>query len=233
MKKSFIIFSLLGVSLRTTVKAQDSVMVPVSSPSFHIVEFGFRFMPTFSSFDMKTSSGGTVKGEVTLGYGVGGLLAINFSNHVGIQAEVIYNSLSQKFVDQELEREINLRYVNIPLLVSLNTGKSKPVNLNAVFGPQIGFNVGSSITSSGGTSSDTLTTVLAIKKSDIGFAYGAGLEFALNSTRSIRLDIGFRGVYGFVNVSNTSQTTETNSYYILDRAKVNTNAGYIGITFLF
>lgn len=66
MKKSFIIFSLLGASIGTTVKAQDSVMVPVSSPSFHIVEFGFRFMPTFSSFDMKTSSGGTVKGEVTL-----------------------------------------------------------------------------------------------------------------------------------------------------------------------
>lgn len=233
MKKSFIIFGLIGVSFGTTIKAQDSVMVPVSSPSFHIVEFGFRFMPTFSSFDMKTSSGGTVKGEVTLGYGAGALLAINFSNHVGIQGEVIYNSLSQKFVDQELEREINLRYVNIPLLLSLNTGKSKPVNLNVVVGPQIGYNVGSSITSSGGASSDTLTTVLAIKKSDLGFAYGAGLEFALNETRTIRLDVGFRGVYGFVNVSNTSQTTETNSYYILDRAKVKTNAGYIGITFLF
>lgn len=69
-------------------------MVPVSSSSFHIVEFVFRFMPIFSSFEMKTSSGDTVKGEVTLGYGVGGLLAINFSNHVGIQGEVIYNSLS-------------------------------------------------------------------------------------------------------------------------------------------
>lgn len=35
------------------------------------VEFGLRYMPTISSFEMKTSSGGTVKGQATLGYGVG------------------------------------------------------------------------------------------------------------------------------------------------------------------
>lgn len=233
MKKSFIIIGLMSLSIGATLKAQDSVMVPVSKPSFHVVEFGLRFMPTFSSFDMQTSSGGTVKGEVTLGYGVGSMLGINFTNHVGIQGEIIYNSLSQKYKDQDLQREINLRYINIPLLLSLNSGKSKPVNLNIVFGPQLGFNVGSSIKTAGGTSTDTLTTVLAIKKSDFGFAYGAGLEFALNSTRTIRLDLGFRGVYGFVNVSNTAQTTTTNSYYILDRATVKTNSGYIGLTFLF
>lgn len=233
MKKSIILFSFIGLSTATAIKAQDSVMVAVSEPSFHIVEFGLRFMPTVSSFEMQTSSGGTVKGEATLGYGAGALLAINFTNHIGIQCEVIYNSLSQKYKDEELEREINIRYVNIPLLLSLNTGKSKPVNLNFVAGPQVGINAGSSVNTTGSGSSDTLTAVLAVKKSDIGFAYGAGLEFALNTTRTIRLDLGFRGVYGFVNVSNTNGTATTNSYYILDRAKVKTNAGYIGITFLF
>ena len=34
-------------------------------------EFGLRFMPTVSAFDMKTSSGGTVSGQATLGYGIG------------------------------------------------------------------------------------------------------------------------------------------------------------------
>ncbi|OFY84774.1 MAG: hypothetical protein A3F72_05815 [Bacteroidetes bacterium RIFCSPLOWO2_12_FULL_35_15] len=233
MKNPFITIGLMSLFFGTTIKAQDTVHVIAPPPSFHVVEFGARFMPTFSSFDMQTSSGGTIKGEVTLGYGVGALLGINFTNHVGIQGEIIYNSLSQKYKDQDLERKINIRYINLPILLSLNTGKSRPVNLNAVLGAQFGYNVGSSVSGSGSAGTDTLTAVLAVKKSDIGFAYGAGLEFALNTTRTIRLDLGFRGVYGFVNISKPTATTEQNSYYILDHANVDTKSGYIGLTFLF
>jgi len=233
MKKSIIIFGLMSLSIATTINAQDSVMVAKPDREFHRVEFGFRFMPTISSFEMQTSTGGVVKGEATLGYGGGAFLGFNFSNHVGLTAEVIYNSLSQKYKDAELDREINVRYINIPLLFSFSTGKSNPVNLKVEAGPQIGYNLGASISSSGDANTDTIQTVLAAKKSDFGFAYGAGLEFTLNDTKTIRLDMGFRGVYGFVNISNTSQTTETNSYYILDRATVRTNSAYIGFTFLF
>ena len=233
MKKSFIISSLMFLSLVIVVNAQDSMKVAGPAPSFHVVEFGFRFMPTFSSFDMQTSSGGTVKGEVTLGYGTGAVMGFNFSNHVGVQGEIIYNSLSQKYKDQGLQREINVRYINIPLLLSLNTNKSNPVNLNMVLGPQFGLNIGSSIKSSSGSSADTLTTVLSTKKSDFGFSYGAGLEFMLNSTKSIRLDVGFRGVYGLVNINNTNQSSDQNTYYILNRATVRTNSVYMGFTFLF
>lgn len=200
-----------------------------AADDLHRLELGFRFMPTFSAFDMQTSSGGTVKGEVTLGYGIGGMLAFNFTNHIGIQGEVIYNSLSQKYVDQGTEREIKLKYVNIPLMLSLNTNKTKRVNLNAVFGPQLGLNIGSSVASS----SDTLTTVLSVKKSDFGFAYGAGVGIALNELRSIRLDMGFRGVYGLVNISNTQDPSSSGSYYILNRANVRTRSVYVGVSLLF
>ncbi len=230
MKKLIIVSGFMSLFAGTT-KAQN--VTEVLQPAYHVVEFGFRFMPTFSAFDMTTSSGGTIKGEVTLGYGVGALLAVNLSNHIGIQGEVIYNSLSQKYKDQNLNREIKVQYINIPLLFALNTGKSNPVNLNLVIGPQIGMNIGSSITSSGSGNSDTLVTVLATKKSDFGFAYGAGLQFALNKTRTIHLATGFRGVYGFVNISNTGQATSGNSYYILDRASVRTMSAYVGITFSF
>jgi len=233
MKKSFIILSLACLSY-PEIKAQETGVVSGSVPFVPAVELGFRFMPTFSSFNMQTSSGGTVKGEVTLGYGIGGVLGLNFSNHVGIQGEVIYNSLSQKYKDQALQHQINVRYINIPVLLSLNTGKSNPVNLNIVAGPQFGLNVGSSISGSNNTNSDTLVAVLATKKSDFGFAYGAGLGFALNSARNIYLDLGFRGVYGFVNVSSTDRAPGTNTYYILDdRANIKTHAGYIGLSFLF
>jgi opacity protein-like surface antigen len=233
MKKSFTISCLIYLSLGASINAQEVVKVIDPVSPLNVVELGVRFMPTFSSFNMKTSSSGTVKGEATLGYGVGALLGINFTNHIGIQGEIIYNSLSQKYVDQNLEREIKVSYVNVPLLLSLNTGKSDRVNLNVVFGPQFGINVGSSISGSTGALSDSLQSVIAIKKVDFGFAYGAGLEFALNPLKTIHLDFGFRGVYGFVNVSNTSAAVPNKSYYAIDNATVKTYSGYLGITFLF
>ncbi|MDQ3190873.1 MAG: PorT family protein [Bacteroidota bacterium] len=224
MKKSFIIIGILALSVGTKVQAQDA--------EFNRAEFGIRFMPTISSFDMKTSSGGTVKGEGTLGYGFGAMLGINFNQHVGLSGEVIYNSLSQKYNNDDIQQEFNVRYVNFPLLLSLNTGKSNPVNLKVEFGPQLGYNVGASVSTAGGGDSDTLQTVLSAKNGDFGIAYGSGLEFKLNKNKTLRLDIGFRGVYGFVNISNTSQPEE-GSQYILDRAIIRTHAAYVGFTALF
>ena len=48
------------------------------------VEFGLRFMPAFTKFDINTSSGNTIKGDIDLGYGVGALLGFHFSENVGI-----------------------------------------------------------------------------------------------------------------------------------------------------
>ena len=200
-------------------------------------ELGFRFMPTFSSLKISTSTGGTTTGEVTLGYGVGGFLAFNFTDHVGVQGEVIYNSISQKFVESNVEHKIKLQYVNIPLLLSLNTGKSKPVNLNISAGPQIGISVGSSIATSQSISGDTLTIVadpvFAVKRGDLGFAYGAGIDFGLNPAQTFRVGIGYRGVLGLLDISDQSRSVTTNSYYILDRTRIRTNAVYMGVSIMF
>ena len=80
--------------------------------------------------------------------------------------------------DQSVDNEVNIKYLDIPVLLSLNTNKMAAVNLNAVVGPQFGINVGSDISSSGSTA--TATATVAAKKGDIGAAFGAGLEFALN-----------------------------------------------------
>ena len=85
------------------------------------IEIGFRLMPSFSSFDIRSSSGGIIKGQTTLGYGAAALVAFNFSNTVAMQGEIIYNSITQNFKDQNVEQKINLSCVNIPLLLSLNT----------------------------------------------------------------------------------------------------------------
>jgi hypothetical protein len=195
-------------------------------------ELGFRFMPTFSSFEMQTSTGSRVKGDVTLGFGAGALLGFNLSDNVGIQGEVIYNSISQKYKELDVERKVNLRYINIPLMLSLNTGKTQPVNANFVAGLQVGVSVGSSVTTTGGDGT-TPQPILLMKKGDLGLAYGAGVDFGLTPSQTFRLGVGFRGVYGFLDISDNNTNTTSDSFYILDKTHIKTYSGYVGISFLF
>jgi len=190
-------------------------------------------MPTFSSFDMQTSTDGTVTSDVTLGFGGGIFLGFNFTEHVGVQGELIYSSISQESSDVNINRKINLRYVNIPLLLSLNTGKSKVVNLNVVAGPQIGFNVGSSLTQDGTNDANNEQAVLSVKKNDLGFAYGAGIDIGLNTLHTWRLGLGYRGVFGLVDISDKNNNNTEGTYYVLDKAHVRTHAAYIGLSLLF
>lgn len=192
---------------------------------------GFRFMPTFTVLDYAQVDNSTVETTMVLGYGFGGLIGVAVSDNVGIQAEVIYSALAQKYKEGDRTRTIKLNYINIPLLLVLNTGLDKPVNLNVAVGPQLGLNVGSSIDGSAdGSGTDTVHAVLAVKKGDIGVAYGAGLDFG---SGNMKFCVGFRGVFGLVDISDNSHNKETNDYYVLDKAHVKTYAGYVGITFGF
>lgn len=200
---------------------------------FHDLILGIRFMPTISSLKVQNSNGNSVEGEIALSYGYGGLLGYNLTKHTGIQLEVLYSTLSQKYQDFTLERQIDLNYVNVPLLISINSNRTNAVNINVVVGPQLGLNVGSSITTKGSNNGfGNRKAVLAVKNNDLGIAYGGGLDFGLNADRSIRLDIGFRGVNGLIDISDRSQPLETGSYYILQKKKTQTYSGYIGLTFL-
>ena len=197
------------------------------------LEFGVRYMPTISSFEISTPGEGRVIGEFTAGYGIGGFIGINLSSHFGFQGEVIYSSIAQKYKEQDVERRIDLKYINIPLMLSLNTGKSNAVNFNIVAGPQIGISVGSDVFTSNGDGTTTTEPVVSVKKGDLGFAYGAGLDFGLNAGKSIRMGLGFRGVYGLVDISDNSGTVVTNSYYVLDRSHIKTYSAYIGLSIMF
>jgi hypothetical protein len=195
-------------------------------------EFGLRFMPTVSVFDIQTSAGGKISGDATVGLGFGAFIGLNFTDHIGVQAEVIYSKLTQKYVEQDLEREINLEYINIPLLLSYNTGKNQAVNFNIVAGPQIGLSVGSELFTANNGDPDN-QAVLSVKKGDLGFAYGAGFDFGLNANRTFRLGLGFRGVYGLFDISDNSNSLTTDNYYVLDRTKLKTYSAYAGVSFLF
>ena len=165
-----------------------------------------------------------------LGYGAGILLGKNFNDHVGLQGEVLYSQLAQKYkISGDVEHKVKLSYINVPLLLPLNTGIREPVNFNFVIGPQLGLNTGSSIDVSNGGEADTVHAVFAVKRGDIGFAYGAGVDFG----SEVKFSVGFRGVYGLLDISDQSQSVTTNEYYVLDRSHVKTYSLYAGLSFLF
>lgn len=222
-KTSVITFTFIAALLLVcTLKAEAQKM-----------EAGLRFMPTITSFSMKNSTGGTATGEAMIGFGVGGFFAYNFSEHIGIQAEIIYNKLSQKYTEVDLSQDINLGYINIPILFSYNTSKKESVNFNFVIGPQIGISAGSNIFTERTVGENHMPGVLKVKTSDFGLAYGAGVDFGLNKDNTIRLGVGFRGVYGLVDIGDDSQTVVTGSYYILDKTKLTTYSAYLGASILF
>lgn len=209
------------------------LLMPALKTEAQNVEFGLRFMPTFSAFDMKTSEGGTVSGSLTFGMGYGALVGLSISDHIGIQAEAIYLKMSQKYKEMDVERNVELNYINIPLLLAFNTGKNKPVNLNFVLGPQIGISVGTSIHVSVADGTNGSQAKLSTKSSDLGFAYGAGLDFGINTAQNLRLGLGFRGVQGLLDISDNSESVTTDEFYVLNRTKTKTYAGYIGFSILF
>jgi hypothetical protein len=244
-------FTIVGLLLsgfaigQSTNAKKELLHVPGEEPVFKSGEFGVRYMPSYSMIKFRTSNGDLKRGEFVVGHGVGAFIGIN-SKYVGLQLEVIYNSLAQKYKDNTFERTVHMNYINIPLLITLNTNRAKAVNFQLAVGPQLGISIGSKLETSGSGSSgnmsvyragtagtDTLQAVLAVKKSDFGIAYGAGLDFALIPARTLRLGIGFRGVAGLVDISDKSATTVTKQYYILDRTMTQTYSGYIGLSFMF
>jgi hypothetical protein len=228
--KVFVATALVGVMGLSvgSVKAQEAA-APAKNRK---LEIGARFMPTISDFEMNNADG-IVNGQPTFGFGAGVFVAINFTSHLGLQGEIMYNSLSQRYKEQDAERRVNLRYVNIPVLFSLNTGKSRRVNGNLVVGPQFGISVGGEVETTGTESGTAIKPLVVVKPGDIGIAYGVGVDFGLNPSSTFRLGIGFRGVYGFYDISDDSKAPASDKYLVLDRTHVKTYSVYAGLSFLF
>ena len=194
-------------------------------------EIGVRYMPLIYSLEMRTYDGATTDGSAKFSTGFGAMLAFNMGKHIGVQGEVDYFQMSQKYKDRGLEQKININYVNIPVMLSLNSNKTSVLNVNVVVGPQFGVNVGSNINTTGSQNSDTLRAVVAVKKGDVGLAYGAGLQFSINDSHTICIDLGYRGFYGLINMDASADGKDT--YNVIVKTSRKAQGGYIGLTFRF
>ena len=71
--------------------------------------------------------------------------------------------------------------------------------------------------------------MLRVKPADLGVAYGAGFDFGIGEQRHFHINLGFRGVYGLVDISSSSTTLNAGQYYILQKTNVSTYSGYLGL----
>lgn len=226
MKSKILIFTFF-ISFIGNVNQIDAQPM-VQRESYNLFGIGVRYMPTISDFQLQRENGDVINADFTLGYGFGGMLELNLSKNIGLQTEFIYNDLSQKYIDRELNQQIHINYINLPVLFALNTNKAKRANLNFVLGPQFGLNVGSRIKTTTENDNQNVQTRIALKTSDIGIAYGGGLELS-NFKKTLRLDLGFRGMYGLMSIDGNAEGT----YNIIDNSPLKTYAAYVGLTLLF
>jgi hypothetical protein len=230
MKKKIIIgtATVLLALVSTTVRSQNMNNTP---GDLHRNEVGIQYMPSFVSMSFRNAGGDVVRGDLSVSHGLGLMYAYNFTEYVGIQAEIDYLAISQKYKDQNLDRQVNVSYLNIPVMLSLNTNKTRAINGNFVIGPQFGFNIGSSIETTGTESAGSLKATVGAKGSDVGAAYGVGAEFALNSDRTLKLDVGYRGFVGLINAQANETAPGTYNVYVRGSRKI--NAAILGLCWCF
>jgi hypothetical protein len=196
-------------------------------------EAGIRYMPTFYTLKVRNYNNETVGASLSMTHGWGAFVGFNFTKNVGVVGEINYLQVNQKWKDKTLERIVSLSYLNFPVLLSLNTDKMAPVNFNFVVGPQFGLNIGSSLKTTGSGSADVVQATVAAKGGDVGMAYGLGAEIGLNKEHTMRLDVGFRGYYGFVDISAGQTSNNPDSYNVLLTAARKSYAGYLGLAWMF
>ncbi len=232
MKTHFFCAAISSLIFCNYLFAQNTTTVNTDDDGPPVVYIGARYMPTFTSFNVKTLNNGYAQTSFALGYGAGAYAGVNLSNYANLQLEVIYSQLSQHYSDNSRVNNVQLNYLYVPLLLGLNTGINKAVNINISAGPQIGINMGSRITTqNSGNNTDSVNAIIAVKAADLGLAYGAGIDFTL--LPPLTLELGFRAMFGFIDISDKSKSITTSQYYILDRSFVKTYAAYAGLRLSF
>jgi hypothetical protein len=198
---------------------------------------GAKFIPAISSINSKTY-GDSVRLETTIALGGGGLMGYQFNKNIATQLEVLYMATGQKYKAGTVDYVVKTNYLSVPLLLKWSTDITNPASFNVHFGPQMGFLMGSSISTSGQGGGVQVDPVIDIRPQDIGIAYGVGVDFNLTSDSKLKALLGFRGVNGLIDINNQDEINPENpgvtgQYIILERANTNLYGIYLGTSYRF
>jgi Outer membrane protein beta-barrel domain len=117
------------------------------------------------------------------GVHVGAYVTIMFSEKLGLQPEVLFSTQGTKFDIDGFDVQMNFNYLNVPILVRYNI--TEIISLHA--GPQIGFLLSAEAESDG----DKEDIKDEFKATDIGGAFGMGVDLPMGLGFGARYIIGF------------------------------------------
>lgn len=222
----------VDTDLTKSSTTQDPEVVVRETPSQRGFHIGARYQPTFGQLDFRTEGNETIRANFEVAHGFGGSLNYYFSNYVGTHLEVNATRQAYQFEDAQRIRRVDLSYINVPLLLSLNTNYGKPVNFNITGGPYFGLNTGAStdVVVNNGNTTGTGVAVVNVNPLDIGIAYGAGIDFGIGETRWMHINLGFRGTQGIIDIGETQTTQTQNQFQIVaGKSRMKTYGAYIGL----
>lgn len=133
-----------------------------------------------------SGSGITLDTKMKPGFQAGVYLTAMFSEKIGLQPEVLYSLEGSKYENGSATTNINLTYVNVPVLLRYNI--TEMFNVHA--GPQFGFITKAEFESDG----DKEDAVDSFKKSDVSIAFGAGVDLPVGLNFGLRYAIGLADI---------------------------------------
>jgi len=153
-----------------------------------------------SNFGIKAGANAAKLGQKVINWDTryswhAGLLAhLHMSEHFAIQPELVYSGQGAEHVITGSDRQLELGYLNLPILFQYMTGSGFRFQV----GPQIGFLLNAEEQLNGGPNSDVKDS---FKKTDLGLL--AGVSYIT------RLGLGFdaRYVYGLSDITKTDNSS--------------------------
>jgi hypothetical protein len=130
-----------------------------------------------------SGNGYTTSPSFLPGFHAGGYLTLMFTEHLGLQPEVLYSGQGAKNGTYKLK----LGYATVPILVRFNVNSL----LSFHAGPQIGVLM-SAKSKSGSSSTDVKDS---FKSSDVGIAFGGTVDLPMGLNFTLRFIKGLSNIY--------------------------------------
>lgn len=218
------------IALSTTAQTYDPLLQPLQKH-----EISICYNSIYTVWNTKTPDDMKQYGEPKPGFGISFLFSKIMNRYINIQTGIMYHEMSYGLpIEKHKDYQLHLTNLQIPLLAVFNTDKFCCINYSIFVGPQFTYNLSSSYIppESALALRDTTHVILSVSPGDIGIAYGAGGDIAINKAKTMRIDIGYRGSLGFTDRSgNLEEANQVN--IIPQRTTINTFGGYLGFKMIF
>ncbi|HET7896816.1 MAG TPA: porin family protein [Flavisolibacter sp.] len=171
------------ISLLLTLTVITAVAVQAQTPTI-----GLKGGLNLSSWTNNSNGAGY---QNRLGFNAGLYAHIPAAVNLAIQPEVVYSSQGTKYTVSNVEHDLKLNYVNIPVMLQAMVGRG----FYAEAGPQIGF-----LTGTADKVGDTETGYFAtsdFKKTDVAVGFGLGYRGTSGFGIGARYNLGLTNINNF------------------------------------